>query len=375
MFDPTPYRPLFRVTEQYAYFNHASVAGLCVPSLEALQAYMEASSRHALVSEMEWMPHIDGAREKVARLIGATPDEIAWVPNASTGLISVANGVPWQPGDNVVTTAEQFPANLYPWLNLQADEVAVRLVPRRAGGVPLEEIAAAMDARTRLVTVSWVEFDSGFRYDLRALADIVHARGALLCVDAIQGVGGLALDVGASGVDFATASTHKWLLGPLGLGFLYIRADRLEGLRPRLAGWRSVPDPMNTAALDQPWLPSARRFEGGTPNMLGLVAFEPVLDLLLEVGPPVIEGHILALTDHLLARLDDRGYTVLTPREPGTRSGIVSFYPKEETAEATAERLAAQQISVAARGPVVRVAPHFYNTFAEIDRLFAPGVL
>lgn len=375
MFDPTPYRPLFPVTEQYTYLNHASVAGLCVPSVQALQAYMAASSHQAVYSEAAWWPQVETARAKLARLIGAGPDEIAWVLNDSTGLISVANGLPWVPGDNVVTTAEQFPANLYPWFNLKADGVEVRLVPRHEGRVLLEDIAAAMDSRTRIVTVSWVEFNSGFRQDLRALADLVHSRGALLCVDVIQGLGGLVLDVAAAGVDFVAGGAHKWLLGPPGVGFLYVRADRLEGLRPRLASWRSVPNAMDFTALDQPWLASARRFEGGTPNLLGLIAFEAVLDLMLEIGPPVIEGHILALTDHLIARLDDGGYPVASPREPGTRSGIVCFRPKGEDPETVVARLAAQQISAAARSGIVRISPHFYNTFAEIDRLFAPGVL
>jgi cysteine desulfurase / selenocysteine lyase len=370
------YRALFPVTERYAYLNHAAVAALCRPATDALAAYWHAQSHEGIASELAHMPLIESNRRQMARLINADPDEIAWVANTSVAVGLVAGSVRWQAGDNVVTTDEQFPANIYPWLALREDGVETRLVPRRAGCVPLEDLAARMDARTRLVAVSWVEFNSGFRQDIAALGALCRARGALLLVDAMQGLGGLQADVRAWDADFVAVAAHKWLLGPQGLGMLYVRQARLAELRPLLMGWRSVGRAQDFGDYDQPWLPNARRFEGGTPNLSAHVAFAPVLRLLLDVGPARIERQIRGLTDHLVARLRAHGHAALSPRAGGEWSGIVCFRPRGgESPDAIVARLTAAGVSVSARSGVVRVSPHFYNTAADIDRLFAPGLL
>ena len=376
--DPTleSYRALFPVTTRYTYLNHAAVAGLPRPATDALAAYWQTQSEDAVYSEAAAMPRIEHNRTQMARLIGADPDEIAWVQNTSVAVSLVAGNLRWQPGDNVVTTAEQFPTNVYPWLALRDEGVETRLVPRRSGRVLISDLVAHMDARTRLVAVSWVEFNSGYRQDIPALAAICRERGALLLVDAMQGIGGLAADVHAWDVDFVAMAAHKWLLGPQGLGTLYVRRARLDDLRPRMIGWRSVVDAGDYANYAQPWLPSASRFEGGTPNLSAHVAFAPVLDLLLEVGPARIERQILALTGQLLALLAEHGHQIVSPAGPGERSGIVCFVPRGgEAPAAVVARLEAAHISVAARSGVVRVSPHFYNTPAEIAALFAPGLL
>ena len=378
MIDPAlaEYRALFPVTGRYAYLNHAAVAALCRPATDALAAYWQAQSHEGVYSEAEYMPLIESNRAQMARLINADPDEIGWVANTSVAVGLVAGSVRWQPGDNVVTTDEQFPTNVYPWLALREEGVETRLVPRRAGCVPLEDLAARMDARTRLVAVSWVEFNSGFRQDLAALGALCRERGALLLVDAMQGLGGLQADVRAWDADFVAAAAHKWLLGPQGLGMLYVRQARIAELRPLLMGWRSVVRPQDFGDFDQPWAPSARRFEGGTPNLSAHDAFAPVLSLLLDVGPARIERQIRGLTDYLVARLIAHGHGVLSPRAGGQWSGIVCFRPRGgESAEEVVARLTAARVSVAARSGVVRVSPHFYNTTADIDRLFAPGLL
>jgi cysteine desulfurase/selenocysteine lyase len=176
--------------------------------------------------------------------------------------------------------------------------------------------------------------------------------------------------------DFVAAAAHKWLLGPQGLGMLYVRQARIAELRPLLMGWRSVVSPHDFGHFDQPWAPNARRFEGGTPNLSAHVAFAPVLSLLLDVGPARIERQIHGLTDYLVARLTAHGQDVFTPRAGGEWSGIVCFRPRGgESPEDLVARLTAARVSVAARSGVVRISPHFYNTTADIDRLFAPGLL
>ncbi|HMA34781.1 MAG TPA: aminotransferase class V-fold PLP-dependent enzyme [Chloroflexia bacterium] len=370
------YRALFPITEHYTYLNHAAVAGLCRPATAALATYWQAQSHEGVYSEPAYMPLIEQNRTQFARLIHAAPDEIAWVANTSVAIALVASVLRWRAGDNIVTSAEQFPSNIYPWLALQDEGVDTRLVARRDGRVLIEDLVAHMDARTRLVAVSWVEFNSGYRQDIAALSALCRAHGALLLVDAMQGLGGLAADVQAWGADFVAAATHKWLLGPQGLGVLYIRRALLDELRPRLVGWRSVVNADDYLNYAQDWLPNARRFEGGTPNLSAHVAFAPVLDLLLEVGPARIEQQILDLTGRLITHLQAHGHILVSSPLPGERSGIICFRPRGEEAPAdTVARLTTARISVAARSGVVRVSPHFYNTAAEIDSLFAPGLL
>jgi selenocysteine lyase/cysteine desulfurase len=352
------------------------VAGLCRPALAALAAYWEAQSHNGIYSELAAMPVIETNRQHLADLIGAEPGEIAWLQNTSDAIALVANALRWTPGDNLITTDEQFPANIYPWLALRDEGVETRLVARREGRVRIPDLVARMDDRTRLVAVSWIEYNSGYRQDIPTLARICHERGIRLLVDAIQGIGGLQADVHAWDADFVAGGVQKWLLGPQGLAFLYIRAGALDALRPRQVGWRSVPDMLDFANYGQPWLPTAQRFEGGTPNMGGHIAFAPILDLLREVGLARIEAQILALTAHLMDRLRATGHTVVSSDTPNERSGIVCFAPRNgEASLDVVARLEAAQISVAARGAVVRVSPHFYNTATEIDSLFTPGLL
>ena len=370
------YRTLFPVTESWTYLNHAAVSGLCRPAVDALTAYLADQSANALASEPAAMAGIEANRDKAARLVGADADEIAWLPNTALAISLIAHSLPWVAGDNVVTTDEQFPANVYPWLELAAQGVDTRLVPRRAGRVLIEDLVAQLDGRTRLVAVSWVEFNSGFCQDLAALGALCQARGVRLLVDGIQGLGALPADLHAWGVDFFAAGTHKWLLGPQGLALLYVRRAVMAELRAHLLSWRSVVDQDDHLNYRQPWRPDARRFEGSTPNLLGHAAFGPVLDLHLEIGPIRIAAAIRVLTDRLIAALHAHGHTVTSSLAPAERSGIVCFRPRaDEDPAAVVARLHAARISVAARSGVVRVAPHFYNTAAEISSLFAPGLL
>lgn len=370
------YRALFPVTERWTYLNHAAVSGLCRPAVAALTAYLADQSANALYSEPAAMAVIETNRSKAAQLVGADADEIAWLPNTALAISLIAHSLPWVAGDNVVTTDEQFPANVYPWLELAQHGVDTRLVPRRAGRVSIADLVAQMDDRTRLVAVSWVEFNSGFRQDLAALGAICQERGVRLLVDGIQGLGALPAYLHAWGVDFFAAGTQKWLLGPQGLALLYVRRERLAELRAHLLSWRSVADQDDYLNYRQPWRSDARRFEGSTPNLLGHTAFGPVLDLHLEIGSPRIAAAIAALTEGLIAGLQAHGHTVVSSLLPAERSGIVCFQPRGGADPVgVVERLRVAGISVAARSGVVRVSPHFYNTAAEIDSLFAPGLL
>jgi len=362
-------RSLFPVTERYAYLNHASTGPFPTPVVEAMTSMM-AQRQWREDADLGWLDdRVAEVRELVARLLHATADEIAFVASTSHGLNIVAAGLDWQAGDNVVCAETEFPANVYPWLNLRRRGVRVRFAKAREGRIPLESISAQMDDRTRLVAISFVEFFTGYRNDLAAVSELCRRHGALLCVDGIQGLGVLPLDVNACGVDFLAAHAPKWLLGPCGIGFLYCRSERLPELDLAMAGWRSVVQQDEYFSYESDWFPTARRFEIGSLNHLGLAGLGASLDLLLGVGIERIEERVLLLTDRLMVELKRKGYRVITPPGRQERAGIVSFVPGDEDPEELAARLKGAGVVVSARGPGIRVSPHFYNSDCEIDAL------
>lgn len=364
------YRNLFPVTRHYAYLNHAAYTPMSQPGLDALARYWQAQSTMGVLSEPEYFPIIDCAREKMARLIGAEPCEIGWVQNTSNAINMVANGLDWRAGDNVVTVNGEFPSNVYPWLGLKRLGVETRLVEPRQNRLLVEDIAAAMDERTHLLSISFVEFATGFRNDLEALGQLCAERGVLFNVDAIQGLGALELDVHRTGIHFLGAGAHKWLMGPQGVGVLYVRKDVLDCLRPLTANWYSVVSRDDYLNYGQPWVETASRYEGSTNNVSGLVTFDAILGMMLEVGPQRIEARIMELTSRLMDGLFSRGYEVASSPIEKERSGVVCFKAKGDPMDILV-RAEAENINIAVRVGVVRVSPHFYNTEEEIDRLLA----
>lgn len=233
------------------------------------------------------------------------------------------------------------------------------------------ELLARIDDRTRVLALSWVEYASGQRFDLAPLATACHARGVLLVVDVIQGLGALTLDVEAAGVDVACGAAHKWLLGPEGIGLLYISDRVTEAIRPTRGGWRSMRNQNAWGDFRLDWAAGAQRHESGTLNVLGIHALGGGLDLLLEAGPAAIERRVLALAERAAEGLAGLGFQVVSPRGPGETSGIVAgVHPRCAAAE-LAERLAERRVFVTERSGRLRVSPHFYNTEDEIDLFLA----
>jgi selenocysteine lyase/cysteine desulfurase len=370
LIDAGDYRHLFPVAEHYAYLNHAGCTPLPRPGLDALARYWAEQSTQGVLSEPKYFPVVDHAREKMARLIGADPSEVGWLQNTSTALNMVANGLDWQAGENVVTVQGEFPANIYPWLGLARLGVETRLVPQRDNRVLVDDIAAAMDGKTRMLSISFVEFATGFRNDLCALGQLCRERGVLFTVDAIQGLGALQLDAHAAGIHFLGAGAHKWLMGPQGVGVFYVRRDVQPLLRPLTANWYSVVHRDDYLTYGQPWVDANSRIEGSTHNVSGLVAFDAILGMILDIGPARIEARVLHLTARLMEGLCGKGYEVVSSDREGERSGVVCFRAKGDPLDVLA-RAQAESIVVAVRVGVVRVSPHFYNTEDEIDRFLA----
>jgi selenocysteine lyase/cysteine desulfurase len=361
-------REEFPVVEHCVYLNHAGNGPLPRRSGARMAAVAEAVARSGDRFWLDRMREVERVREMAAQLLGARHSrEVAFVENTSSGLSMVAEGFDWKPGDNVVGAALEFPSNVYPWMNLAACGVEYRQVPERDGRIDPDEVLATMDGRTRMLALSWVQYASGFRSDLVRLGAACRERDVLFVVDVIQGLGVLPLDVEDSFVDVAAAAAHKWLLGPEGIGLLYVSDRVIDRLRPNRAGWRSMRNPYNWTEYDLAFAEGAKRFESGTLNVYGIHALGGSLDILREAGAATVE-RVLGLTERAARGLVDLGFTLVSSRLPGETSGIIAATHPRHDPRDLVKRLGEKDILVAARAGRFRISPHFYNTEDEIDR-------
>ena len=369
----TQFRRHMPIAEKWAYFDHAAVAPLPGPTAEAVAGWARQAATEGDTIWPTWSRRLESIRQAAGDLLAADPAEIAFVPSTTAGINIVAEGFPWQPGDNVVTLANEFPSNLYPWLHLAGRGVQVRRVPVDGGIPSLDRLIGACDHRTRLVAVSWVGYASGWRWDLPQLAEAVHRTQALLFVDAIQGLGVYPLNVSQTRIDFLAADGHKWLLGPEGAGVFYVRREHLDLLRPTGVGWNSVAQRYDFDRIELTFRDSAARYEGGSMNMPGLHGLGASLDLLrdLGVGPnhsPVAEA-ILDFTATAAEALQRAGARILSPRVPGHQSGILVMDLPGVAPEAARQRCLDAGVVVSCRGGGIRLSPHAYNDASDLERL------
>lgn len=368
----------FPVLRHWDFFNHAAVAPIPRAAAAALRTFADAAETVAYLGGGGWYRDIAALRESTAQLVNATKEEIAFVKNTSEGIAIVAAGVDWSPGDRIVTTAVEYPANVYPWMEVvRSRGTELIMVPEEEAAdgtrrTPVEKILeAADDPRTRLVTLSHVEYASGQRHDLAAVGAFCRPRGILFCVDAIQSLGVLPVDVRAMQIDYLSAGGHKWMLGPEGTGFFYCRAELLEKTRPPLIGWMNVADPLNYGKYDYTLRADARRYEPGSYNVAGLLALKASTDLLASIGVPSVADRVRALTDRLAAGVAVKGYRIISPRDGEAWSGILSFAARDPGRHRNIWQRLRQdhKTEIAVRENRLRCAPHFYNTEEQIDRL------
>ena len=318
-------RAAMPVVLKWAYFDHAAVAPLSQPATDALAKWLSQAAEEGDTAWPEWSAQLSACRRAAASLIGAGESDIALLPNTTAGINLVAEGLDWRAGDNVVTLADEFPTNVYPWMHLEKRGVEMRLVPTDDGRVSPEQFAEYCDTRTRVVSVSWVCYSNGCRRSLRPIADVAHEHGALFLVDAIQGLGVFPLDVHDCAIDVLSADGHKWLLGPEGAGIAYIHPEWLERLQPIGIGWNSVTNAGNFDQIQLRLKSSAARYEGGTYNMAGFLGLGASLELLLSLGIDNIAATILDITGMACDRLRAAGARIFSPRDDESGSGIVSF--------------------------------------------------
>jgi cysteine desulfurase/selenocysteine lyase len=343
-------RSLFPVTREIAYLNHAGVAPISSRVDEAIRRYAGEATRLGAFNYPRFFDdEIERVRGRAALLLNATADEIAFVKNTTEGLGIVAAGLDWQRGDQVLTCDLEYPSNVYPWWNLRERGVETVMLRGRDGRLPLAAVEEALRRpRVRLLALSSVEFGSGARNDLEALGGLCREHGVLFCVDAIQSVGCLPIDVEKFGIDFLAADGHKWLLSVEGCGIFFCSKRVQDLVTPRIVGWRSVKDNRDFDTYHMDLQPSAGRFEEGTPNTPGIFALGAAIDLLLELDVSAIGERVLALTDRLVEGLRSRSAEIRSPREPGETSGIVSFAIPGQSPGDTARRLRESSWSSAA---------------------------
>ena len=358
-------RKYFPHVKEKIFLNHAGVSPLCTPVLNAIKEFLECRT----LSKGDFNP--ESAKKFFAHLINAEPEEIALVPNTSTGLNVVANILSYPRGCNIVTADLEFPSVVYPWLKIRMNlNLEIRYVKNVMGKLRIEDFEKAVDDNTVAVVISHVEYGNGFRNNLEEISEIAHDHGAFLIVDACQSAGAVKIDVKRQNIDFLATSCYKWLLGPCGAGFLYVKKDLIKEHCPTFVGWASVKrEIFETADL---WnntelilSDTASRFEIGTPSCLSYVGASSALKMILEYGIDRIEDRIGELIDYLIGRLEEEDFDLQTPKDPSNRSGIINFKISDPIKKV--EELREKGVIVSARMNGIRVSPHFYNTKEEIE--------
>jgi selenocysteine lyase/cysteine desulfurase len=369
MLDIQAIRAEMPVTRQYNFLDHAAVAPISGPAAAAMRRYIDEAESHGYARGGLY-PEAKRVRQLAARLLNCHAEEVTFVKNTSEGLSFVANGLQFSKGDNIVTTGVEFPANIYPWMNLRSHGVQLKMVPEDGGRIPLERLMELVDDRTRVLTVSAVQFGSGFRTDLAALGSFCQQRGVLFCVDAIQALGCMPIDVRAMKIDFLSADGHKWLLGAEGAGIFYCRHELLGLLRPSSVGWLGMKDAQNFGNYRLEFRTDARRFDSGSYNLAGIWGLGGSIEWLLSFGVEHIWERVRMLTDRLAAGVRAKGYRLVSSRTPGEDSGILTFVSAKHDHARIVDHLRQEYRTViATRLGRLRASPHFYNTEDEIDQL------
>jgi len=358
----------FELEPELIHLNHAAVAPWPTRTREAVEAFARENASQGSLNYPRWLETESRLRTDLGRLINARADDIALLKNTSEALSVVAHGLRWQVGDRIVISNEEFPSNRIVWESLQGQGVRVMEVDLRAAPSPEDALIAACDTHTRLLAISSVQYASGLRVDLERLGRFCREHDILFCIDAIQSLGALRLDVQAINADFVMADGHKWLLGPEGVALFYSTPAARDRLVLRQYGWHMV----ETIDFDRrDWHPaeSARRFECGSPNMLGIHALQASVALLLETGMDDIEREVLARARHLFACIEASEHLeCLTDTRPDRHAGIVLFRHRHIPSERLYEWLASHRVLCAKRGAGVRFSPHFHTPYEQLDK-------
>ncbi len=347
------------------YFNHAAIGPWSSLVLNRINEYALQRSGAKIENYQAFLKLNCRAKINLGKLLGTTPDRLAWVDNVSNGLNILAQGLNWTAGDRIILNDIEFPSNIYPFLNLQRQGVEIDIIKSRNGIVDLEDIQKVITPNTKLVSISLVQFLSGYRADVDSIGELCKQHGIIFCVDAIQGVGVVQIDVGKSKIDFLSGGTQKWLMSSQGLSYIFVTEELQNRINQKNVGWTSVENAWNLLDYDLTLKSSADRFQNGTVNALGIAIFDSMLEFFLEFGLENIEKRILENTKYFIEELVKVGLQpILKDVNEKKRAGIVTF--KHERAKEIFDELEKRKIYGAVREGMIRFSPHFYNTKEEV---------
>jgi cysteine desulfurase/selenocysteine lyase len=363
----------FPISKSKIFMAHAAVTALAGPAAEAMNELIRRCSED-FRDFSETFALIQQTRESAGRLLHASPDEIALLGPTSLGLSLVANGIAWAPGDEVVCYLDDYPANVYPWINLRDKGVVVRFIePAQIGELTVEAVERTLTPKTKLVALASCSFISGFRIDIAAIGKLLRERGILFCLDAIQTLGAFPTTV--EHVDFLSADAHKWLLGPVAIGVVYVKKELFELCRPTLLGSWNIKAPNFVAQNQVEFVEGAQRYEPGVLNVPGVAGMKATIDLLLEIGIEKVAERILAIRSRLIFGLVELGFTPLGATTNAAHfSGIITVSHPTRDIPSLFKRLSENRVVCSPRqdrqgNHYLRFSPHFYNTEDEVDRV------
>lgn len=348
------------------YFNHAAIGPWSKKVLDRINEYAAQRSGTMVENYPFFLEKNASAKEKLAKLLNAAPDRLAWVDNVSNGMNILANGLDWKVGDRIILNDIEFPSNIYPFMNLQREGVEIDFVKSKNGVVDVGDIENVITPKTKLISISSVQFLSGYRADIDAIGELCKEKKIIFCVDAIQGAGVVEHDVQRSKIDFLSGGTQKWLMSSQGLSYVYLTEELQQRINQKNVGWVSVANAWDLLSYDLKLKSTADALQSGTINVLGVCIFESVLDIFIDFGMENVEKRILENSKHFINKLSEIGTEPILQKIPDKNiAGIVSF--KHEKANQIFEALQDKKIFGAVREGMIRFSPHFYNTLDEID--------
>ena len=365
------FRSLFsHVTSRRLYFNHAAVSPLADPVLVAMNEHLERRHTGAPDTWGKAFAAAENLRGLYATLVNATTDRIALMPNTATGLNILASGLKWQAGDRVLLNEHEFPANVIPFRNLRRLGVELDFVKTTDGRFPLEAYENAITPRTKLLSLSIVQYMTGYRADVKAIAELCHRHHIIFSVDAIQALGVMPVDVEADGIDFLATGGHKWLQSPLGSGFLYLSKAIQDQIHQTHLGYMSLEHPEKFSDFEQPLSEAARRYELGAFNAVNCVGANAALGLLIDANQTTVFDHVRGLVRHFSERLTGTNFRPVFNFPEANGSGIFIFTHHDESKnQPMLEQITAREVVISLRDKGLRFSPHYYNTMGEVDAL------
>ena len=358
-------RSLFPITEKMIYLFNGNINTCATPVRDAMKAFIDDWVHTADGTLDQSFAAITKANALFAQMIGASPDTIVGVPNTTLGINLAAQMIQPKLGQNIVTTDLELVVTVHPWLPFKARGVEIRYVPARNGSIAMEDLAAAIDDNTAAVSICHVMSGTGFKVNLKELSGIAHSHGAKLVVDAAQSAGCTPIDVTGWGVDFLSAPTFKWLMGPTGAGFLYVCPEMIATCDPPLPGWFGLENVADIDLRRAVWFKTAQKYERGLPSTIGYVGAAAGLQMLHDIGYANVYAEVDRLATHLYETLAQIGVTLVTPSSSDQRAGIIAMQTPGQ--DQLHEQLEQKNIHVGNWMGCLRIDPAFYNTTDELD--------